>query len=101
MPYNIIFHPGVHTDVDKALKHYEAVSTALGLNFESELINCYSRIAQNPNYYFVLHKKLNVRRILLKKFPYKLIFSIRENKTVWVVALAHHRQGALWKKRLK
>lgn len=80
MSYNLIFHPAIHLEIDNVLLKYEAVNEAMALDFESELIKCYERIAANPLYYFVLHKRLKIRRALLKRFPYKIIFQVQKNK---------------------
>ncbi len=101
MPYNLIFHPAIHSEIDEALLYYESISKTLALDFEAALIKSYEGIKANPLYYFVLHKRLKVRRALLKKFPYKIIFQVKNNKSVWVVALTHHKKSSYWKKRLK
>lgn len=101
MPYKLIFHPDIHLEIDDVLLKYEAVNDALALSFESELIKCYERIAANPLYYFTLHKRLKIRRALLKRFPYKIIFQVQRNKTVWIVALTHQGRSNYWKKRLR
>jgi hypothetical protein len=100
MPHKLLFHPDTHEEIDKALAKYESISIQLGLEFESELIKCYERITANPNYYFVLHKRLKIRRALLKKFPYKIIFQVRKNRTVWIVALTPHKRSTYWRKRI-
>jgi hypothetical protein len=79
MPHKLTFHPAIHFEIDEALLRYESISYELGLSFESELINCYAKIAANPQYFFIIHKKLKIRRALLKRFPYKLIFQIQKN----------------------
>jgi mRNA-degrading endonuclease RelE of RelBE toxin-antitoxin system len=101
MPYKLIFHPDTHFEIDKALTWYESFSKELGLDFESELLKCYERVATNPLHYFVLHKRLKIRRALLKRFPYKLIFQVKRNNTVCIVALTHQKRKSYWNKRLK
>ena len=101
MPYKLIFHPGIHPEVEDVLLWYEHINKALALDFESELIKCYERIAANPLHYFVLHKRLKIRRALLKRFPYKLIFQIQKNKAVWIVAVTHQKRRPYWRKRLR
>ncbi|MEP6700235.1 MAG: hypothetical protein ABJA85_02930 [Bacteroidota bacterium] len=100
MPYKIIFHPDTHLEIDAALTWYESINTTLSIELEAELIKCYQKIGNNPQHYFILHKRLKIRRALLKKFTYKLVFQIQKNKTVWIIALAHQRQKSYWKRRL-
>ena len=70
MPYKIVFHPNIHLEIEKALTWYESINPLLSFELESELIKCYQKIESNPQHYFILHKRFNIRRILLKKFPY-------------------------------
>ncbi|MEO5947809.1 MAG: hypothetical protein ABIP79_13405 [Chitinophagaceae bacterium] len=65
MPYKLIFHPAIHIDIEETLSWYESAGNKLSLDFEAELIRCYERIANNPLSYFILHKKLKIRRALL------------------------------------
>jgi hypothetical protein len=101
MPHKLIFHPAIHFEIDEALFKYESISYELGLSFETELTNCYGRVAANPQYFFILHKKLKIRRALLKRFPYKIIFQLQKNNTVKIVSLLHHKRKANWRKRLR
>jgi mRNA-degrading endonuclease RelE of RelBE toxin-antitoxin system len=101
MSYKLIFHPDTHFEIDKALTSYEFINKELGLDFEAELIKCYERVAENPLHYFVLHKRLKIRRALLKRYPYKLIFQVQKNYTVCIVAFTHQKRKSYWKKRLK
>lgn len=44
--------------------------------------------------------KLGIRRIILKRFPYDLVFVERPNY-IWVIAYAHHsRRPAYWRDRM-
>ena len=101
MPYKLIFHPGTHIEIDEALLWYESINKSLAFDLETELIKCYAKIAANPLHYFILHKRLKIRRALLKRFPYKLIFQIQKNNNVWIVALTHQKRKSYWKKRLQ
>jgi len=100
MEYKLIFHPDSHLDIHKALSRYEKINKELGIAFESELIKCYERIAANPLHYFVLHKRLKMRRVILKRFPYKIIFQVRKNNTIYILALMHQQMKTNWRKRL-
>lgn len=67
MPYKLIFHPDIQPEIDDVLLKYEAVNGSLALDFESELIKCYERIAANPLYYFILHKKTQNQESIIEK----------------------------------
>ena len=101
MSYKLIFHPEIHNDIKETLEWYESAGSKIALDFEAELIRCYERIANNPLSYFILHKKLKIRRALLYKFPYKLIFQVQKNKIIWIVSLIHHKRKKKKKKRFR
>ncbi len=99
MPYKLVFHPEVKIELEQIITYYEQISNKLAIDFETELLQCYERITTNPLHYFTLHKSLKIRRALLKRFPYKIIFKVQKNKTVFILAFTHHKRRSYWKKR--
>jgi toxin ParE1/3/4 len=48
-----------------------------------------------------LPTSIGARRVLVKRFPYSIVF-IRHEEDLWVVAFAHHhRRPGYWRERLK
>ena len=73
----VVFTPAAETDIADAVKWYERRATAVGVRFIAELDEAVGRVAANPMQYPVVYK--NVRRALLRRFPYALFFRIRED----------------------
>jgi hypothetical protein len=56
-------------------------------------------MSPNPKHFQVVFK--NVRRALLRRFPYSLFFVIEEDDTLLVIACFHaSRDPAQWQKRV-
>ena len=86
-------------EFNEAKEFYEIEQTGLGAKFENEIKNGLLRIRQFPQAWPPERKE--TRRYLTSKFPYKIIYSIQENKIV-VLAFAHlHRKPYYWVDRLK
>ena len=89
------------TDVNEkdAISYYNTQSEGLGYEFAAELKRTLERIAQYPDAWFKLSKR--TRRCRTNRFPYGVIYQIRE-ETLLIVAVMHlSREPEGWKSRLK
>ena len=88
----------------EAAAWYEASQPGLANRFLGELERQLTNIRQHPSAFPILRdvpRELEVRRALLKRFPYGLIFVELETE-VQVLALAHNRrQPGYWLDRLE
>ena len=76
-------------DIEEALSYYDDISLELGKHFETELLFTLNKIENHPHHYFNLNQKF--RRINLQRFPYKLVYVIKEKeKEIIVLGLFHH-----------
>ena len=86
-------------EFNEAKEFYEIEQTGLGAKFENEIKNGILRIQQYPQAWPPERKE--TRRYLVRKFPYKIIYSLQENNIV-VLAFAHlHRKPNYWVDRIK
>ena len=87
-------------EVDAAARWYEARREGLGDRFLSELQQVLDRIRLRPLEPQVLRLgKREVRRRLLKHFPYAVVYEVRESECL-VVAVAHlARRPGYWRSR--
>ncbi len=86
-------------EFNEAKEFYEIEQTGLGAKFENEIKNGILRIQQYPQAWSPERKE--TRRYLVRKFPYKIIYSLQENNIV-VLAFAHlHRKPNYWVDRIK
>lgn len=84
-------------EFDDAIKYYEAELKGLGELFKNEIQRAILRIKEFPNAYPVLGT--HVRRCLISKFPYGILYQHRESEgQLIIVAIAHlHRRPDYWK----
>lgn len=93
----IILLPEAEEDLTDAAVFYEHERSGLGAEFTLEVEHALERLAGNP------HAGPEVsdgaRKLLLRRFPYLLIYRIRSDR-VLVLAVAHQRRNpAYWRGR--
>jgi hypothetical protein len=82
----VYFLPAADAELCAAQEWYDARAEELGERFFAAVDALLPRIAENPLQFFVAHE--NLRRAMVKRFPYALYFRI-EAEGVYVVACAH------------
>ncbi len=86
-------------EFDEAKEFYETEQPGLGTQFEEQIKHSLLRIQQYPQAWPPERKE--IRRYIVHKFPYKILYSVQDGKIV-VLAFAHlHRQPDYWVDRLK
>jgi hypothetical protein len=73
----IIVRREAQIEAQEAFDYYEAKSKGLGFEFMRSLDAALQSIKRNPQAYQPIHK--NVRRVLLRKFPYAFSTSPKKN----------------------
>lgn len=90
----VVFSDYSRSELEDAVRYYELQVAGLGKRFKSEVRKAALRIAEYPDAWSV--ERGEVRKCLLHKFPYKLLYSI-EKDHVFIIAVAHqHRQPDYW-----
>jgi plasmid stabilization system protein ParE len=86
-------------EMDDAVVWYDQQASDLGIRFLAEVHRAIRRSTAFPESCPEISPEL--RRCLLARFPYGLIYGI-DNDTIVVVAVAHlHREPRYWLNRLK
>ncbi len=95
---NIRFLSPAEQELDDAYQWYEDQMPGLGSEFLSEIDEAVHRITAWPEAHTVLKGAL--RRCLVRRFPYGLIYGI-DGSLIIVVAVAHlHRKPFYWTRRV-
>ena len=80
--------------------HYEEISVLLKVRFKDAILKAETDLLRNPFAFSKVSFK-DFRRIILKKFPYKVIYRI-EKEQIHVFAVLHQaRSNRYIRKRLK
>ena len=99
MGFKLIIKPVVWLDLDEAIEWYEKESPGLGKRFIKNFEEAKEKILKQPTAYSNVTPE--VRRILLKNFPYKIFYHFSAY-TVFIIGLAHtKRSKAFIRRKLK
>ena len=86
----------------EAVLYYEAQKRGLGAEFQAEVAASVKAIGESPNRFGLYEGKpvsRLFRRALVKRFPYVVIFEVRD-KEVLIVAIVHgSREPGYWESR--
>lgn len=97
MTYQVIVRPEAAREIQEAFDWYEGRGEGLGLEFLRAADACLSGVHRNPSAFQPVHE--DVRRALLRKFPYALFYILRDD-TIIVIACFHvKRSPADWQRR--
>jgi toxin ParE1/3/4 len=91
MVFEIIVKPLARIDLDEAILWYENKLNGLGERFYQAFLTASEAIRKSPDAFIEISP--DIRRIIIKKFPYKLFYTISENK-VFIIGIIHAKRSA-------
>ena len=90
----VIFTRIARQELEDAVRYYELEYSGLGHRFKEEVKKAALRISEYPHAWSI--ERGDIRKCLLHKFPYKLMYSVEEDH-ILVIAVAHqHRKPDYW-----
>jgi len=90
----VLFSALANQELDSAAEYLELEFEGLGEAFKAEIKLAAERVGRHPLAWSV--ERGEVRKCLLHRFPYKLLYSI-EKDHILILAVAHqHRQPDYW-----
>lgn len=94
---NFSFHPSARTELNQAVDYYNDCETELGYDFLQEVYATINRILPYPEAWPQISPR--ARRCLTRRFPYAIIYQVKEEH-VYVIAVSHsHRRPGYWSSR--
>ena len=94
----IVLHPMAEAEMRAAAGYYQDCQSGLGVRFLDDVSLAGERITHNPAAWPVISGP--IRRCLLNRFPFGLIFRI-EAKKIYVLAVMHlRREPNYWRNRI-
>jgi plasmid stabilization system protein ParE len=97
MSFFVVFHEAAELELMEAADYYDIESPGLGSLLIDEIQNAVDNIQLFPESNPIL--KNRVRRKILIKFPYSILFSVNNNE-IRILAVAHHkRRPGYWNER--
>ena len=98
MKYKVIVRPEAEDDLKEAFAWYEDKRAGLGYDFLLQVDGGLNFIRKNPEIYPIEYK--GTRKHLIKRFPYKIIYLVKEEKIIILTVIHGKRRPDLIKKRI-
>lgn len=100
MSFVVEYAKPVESEVQEIIDWYKEKSLLAAINFLTQLNHAEKSIQKNPFAYRTV-SDYGIRRIVLKKFPYKVYFNI-DNSIIYILAVIHFaRSNRYIQNRLK
>jgi hypothetical protein len=96
MALKVKIRPLAFLDLDEAASWYNFQREGLGREFLLEVDFALERLIHNPLSYSIIFSP--VRRILLKRFPYKILF-VLENEEIVILGVVHSKRSTNYLKK--
>jgi plasmid stabilization system protein ParE len=94
---HVVFSPEAAAEFADAERHYTAEASAVGAAFRDEVRSALARLRNWPLAAPI--ERDGIRRLLLSRFPYKMLYSV-EPELLYIIAVAHqHRAPDYWLER--
>lgn len=99
-PYRVVIRIEAEVDITDAAVWYEQQQPGLGHEFLSEIESAIASAAENPFRYPCLRRRPEVRRVLTRRFPYRIFFLCRQGAIVIFRVLHGARDEREWKSNI-
>jgi plasmid stabilization system protein ParE len=97
---NVEFLEPATQELYESIAFYNLQRQGLGQEFAKEVEDTIERIKQNPEAWTTISTSKRARRCLTNRFPFGIIYQIRQD-TLLIVAVWHHRRRPqTWQERL-
>ena len=98
MKYQLTIRDEAELDISACFAHYETIRLGLGHDFLLCIEEGLAKIQRNPLIYKVIYR--NLRRMPIRRFPYRIFFLISAN-TIVITAVFHAQKNPQsWGQRL-
>jgi len=92
------FLPDAEKEMFDAIVYYDNEAEGLGDEFFNDIQSAVQKIQRNPESWAVIED--GIRKFLIVKFPYKILYMI-DPDTIVIIAVAHHkRKPGYWRSRI-
>jgi plasmid stabilization system protein ParE len=97
--YSVDVHPDVYRELEYSREWYEERADNLGTEFLDEVDQAIETVRKAPAVWAVQDKERGIRRYLVHRFPYAVMYRIKD-RTAQIVAIMHFRRHpGYWRNR--
>jgi plasmid stabilization system protein ParE len=100
MSLRLLVRPEAEADIREIIRWYEARQGGLGSRFVEEVSESIGRALRNPKAYRLMRREPHVRRILTRRFPYRIFYLLREDVLVVFAVIHGKREETNWSERV-
>lgn len=99
MNRHLIVRPEAEADLTDAALWYDSRELGLGLELISEVQSAIARALKSPESFTLVRRNPTIRRVLTRRFPYRIFFIVRPDAIVVFAVLHAARHDRVWKHR--
>ena len=100
MSRRLIVRPEAEADLAEIVRWYEEKQLGLGWEFAEEAGLALERALGNPRAYRLIRRQPQIRRILVHRFPYRIIYVLRDDALVVFAVIHGKRKETTWIERV-
>jgi plasmid stabilization system protein ParE len=97
----LIVRPEAEADITDAALWYDNREQGLGVELITEVHSGIARALKNPESFTRVRRNPTVRRVLIRRFPYRVFFIDRLDALVVFAVLHAARHDRVWKHRVE
>ena len=99
--YSVDVHPIVYAELEYSRRWYEIRADNLGVDFLAEVDRAVNAIRESPTIWPFYDQYNDIRRYLIHRFPYRMIYRIR-GEMIQIIAVMHlRRHPDYWRGRVE
>jgi len=100
MKWEVVARPQAEDDVIEAADWYDTQRAGLGDEFVDEILTIFDDLETNPLLYCRRHPTKNIRWRYPKRFPYRVIYEVIDEKQLVIIAAVIHaaRHDRVWQR---
>lgn len=98
--FHLVIRPEVDADLLEAEAWYEGQQPGLGRVFLQAVRKVVARLADDALLYRVRHRRMKLRWVYPRPFPYRIVFRVIGDTIIIYAVLHAARDGRRWRERL-
>ena len=99
MSRRLIIRPEAEADLTDAVAWYDSCEPGLGLELLSEVHSGIARALEDPELFLRVRRSPTIRRVLTRRFPYRVFFIDRPDAIVVFAVVHAARHDRVWTRR--